>query len=412
MHTLICDLPARMIDELQLPYAPDAVIAREELEAAGACCGCMRCRDEMPGRCALHDSLQGLPETLRATDRLDIISRWTPAGASPLVKRAIDRSLPFFIGLGPRATERTLHLRVWLYGDPDSAERAQAEHAIQALAHDLALEVDGVWFPSRTEEAGRTDQPMGEHRPEPAATDRACSAAPARGSAPERIALINASPKTGPSATAHLLADFADALGAYTRLSGSPQPDIHEVSCMRDGSLGTPDSAQQHDVERALARCDTVVIGYPLYFGSLPSHLLAWLEHAIVAGTFASQVNVYAICNLAAHDPACALPSLTALRSLCRHAGMAWCGGMVAGGGAMIVPVSRSPRMGVWRRKRSESIDALIAAVRMGETVSETAARIGRMPCAADSDAILARCPLPQRLYRITAKRFWLHNPS
>lgn len=410
MHTLICDLTARTVDGLQLSHVPDTVIAREDLEAAGACCGRMRCRTECPGRCVMPDSLQGLADVLRATDRLDIIARWTPAGASPLVKRAVDRSLPFF--MAPRATERTLHLCIWLYGAPDPAERMQAARAIQALARDLALEVDGIWFPASIEDAGRTDLTRAEHQSDPASAGNVCEVAPARGSAPERIALINASPKTGPSATAHLLVDFADALGAYTRLSGSPQPAINDIVCGRDGSLRASGFGQHGDAEGVLAQCDTIVIGYPLYFGSLPSHLLAWLEGAADARTFAPQANVYAICNLASYDPERALPSFAALESLCRHAGLAWCGGLTAAGGAMILPASRSPRMGTWRRKRSEAIDALIAAVRLGETVSEAAERIGRTACAADPDAILARCPLPRPVYRIAARRLWLRSPS
>ncbi len=410
MHTLICDLDQRERDALDLPETPDVIVGREALEASAPCRGCFRCWTETPGRCVMRDRLQDLGALLGATDRLDIISASCFGGYSPLVKRALDRALPY---LHPnfRIVDGQMHhrlrypqslrQRIWLYGTRDDGERTTFLGIARANEVNLGTQVEGIWFPERARDAGRPDGALGALGVGSPVTDAPVLGAPG---APQRIALINASPKAADSATEHLLADFVDALGAYACLSGSPVPKIIDAHCTLRGELSAP-NARKGGVD--LSSCEAIVIGYPLYVDALPAHLAAWLERAAREGALASGTKLYAICNLGSYEAEQALSSLGILRGFCHAAGVSWCGGLAIGGGGMIVPFAHSPRMGGMRRARSEGIDALIAAVRMGLTVQDANERFGREACGLDPSAILARCPTPRAIYKLAAEALW-----
>lgn len=410
MHTLICDLDQRERDALDLPETPDVIVGREVLEASAPCRGCFRCWTETPGRCVMRDRLQDLGGLLGTTDRLDIISASCFGGYSPLVKRALDRALPY---LHPnfRIVDGQMHhrlrypqslrQRIWLYGARDDDERTTFLGVARTNEVNLGAQVEGIWFPERACDAGRPDGALSAPDADGPVADAPVPRAPG---APQSIALINASPKTAESATEHLLADFADALGAYACLSSSPVPKIINARCTLRGELSAPDV---HKGGIDLDSCEAVVIGYPLYFDALPAHLAAWLERAAREGALAPGTKLYAICNLGFYEAEQGLSSFGILRGFCRAAGVSWCGGLAIGGGGMIVPFAYSPRMGGMRRARSEGIDALIAAVRTGLTVQDANERFGRETCDLDPSAILARCPTPRTIYKLIAETQW-----
>ena len=76
--------------------------------------------------------------------------------------------------------------------------------------------------------------------------------------------------------------------------------------------------------------------------------------------------RVYAVCVTGAPDPATAAVALDDLARRCEAAGLRWMGGLAVADGPVVTHAARSPRMG-WRRRRvSEAVDRLVAAIRSG----------------------------------------------
>lgn len=60
------------------------------------CEGCFDCWVKTPGRCKLKDEGYAIPHKLSQAERLIIVTKLFHGGPSPVVKRLIDRCLPFF----------------------------------------------------------------------------------------------------------------------------------------------------------------------------------------------------------------------------------------------------------------------------------------------------------------------------
>lgn len=101
---------------------------------------------------------------------------------------------------------------------------------------------------------------------------------------------------------------------------------------------------------------------------------------------------LYAIACADEHGFVKARAALESLGSACREAGVPWGGGIAVGGGLLVSASARGPRMGRLRRRRSEAIDMLIAAMRSSCGVSA-------LPRQNSSDLIIAPCPVPRFLY-------------
>ncbi len=84
--------------------------------------------------------------------------------------------------------------------------------------------------------------------------------------------------------------------------------------------------------------------------------------------------------------------ALERLRSACRAADVPGGGGIAVGGGLRVSASVRSPRMGRMRRRRSEAIDMLIAAIR-------SSCSVNTLPNQNSSDLFIASCPVPRFLY-------------
>lgn len=378
MRTIICDLTR---DQLAATGAPfDEAVCREELLAARDCTGCFGCWVRTPGRCVLPDSLRDLPSLVARTDELWLFSANAFGGLSPLVKRALDRSIgylhPGFRVVGGELHHRmrsdhALALRVWLYGPSTGAERLCLGRIAEANAVNLGARLGGVRFPGSWRDAGGEKDGSPVTTPEPG---------PSRaGALPRRVALVSASPRGNGSATAHLLGDLAEALGVYARMASMDAPELVDVSCPRAGAAGAEE----------LAGCDTVLLGYPLYVDALPSGLVDLLvrwQESIVPGT-----RVYALANMGFYEPEQILPSFSVIENFCAAAGARWMGGVAVGGGGMTLATAGTPRMGMLRRPVSEAVDRLIAAIRSGTAAGED----------------LVRPAVPRAVYRLAAEARW-----
>lgn len=378
MRTIICDLTRAQLEETGLPF--DEAVCREELLAARDCLGCFGCWVRTPGACVVRDALGDMPALLGRTDELWIISENAFGGLSPLVKRALDRSIgyvhPRFRVVGDELHHRMrsahafiAHVR--LYGPSTAAERACLGKIAAANAVNMGSSVSSVGFPASWRDVGtEKDGPVAPPHEAPEDVGPAL---------PRRVALVNASPRGGGSATAHLLADLAEALPVYARMAGMEAPELVDVHCPNAGAAAADD----------LAGCDAVLLGYPLYVDALPSGLVDLLVRW--RGSVAPGTRVYALSNNGFYEPRQILPSFLVLENFCAAAGARWMGGVAVGGGGMTLVTAGTPRMGAMRRPVSEAIDRLIAAVRSGTEVGD----------------VLVRPPVPRFAYRLAAEWQW-----
>lgn len=389
MRTLICDLDAATRKGLGLDARFDATIGREELEAAGPCRGCFGCWTKTPGRCVLRDTLGDLGPLLGATDELAVVSSGSFGGYGSLVKRALDRSIPY---LHPRFRivdgemhhlmryEGPLDMRVWLYGPSTPEARSRFLRLVRANERNLGAHVRGVWFPPSPHDVDPGRDRANDWRD---GSGEAPDLSPTTGARrpPRRAALLCASPR-GRASTSHaLLDDLADALAAYARVGATACPDLLRLSCTPSGGLAGGD----------LEGADALVVAYPLYVDGLPSGLVALLERLVREGSLPPGIPVYAVGNLGFYESAQLMPSLSQLRAYCGESGASWEGGVAVGGGGMVLPTMGEPRMGTLRRRVSEAVDQLAIALLCGSSLG----------------VVEARCPLPRRAYALAANHQW-----
>lgn len=385
MKTLLCDLTRNEVELLGLNERYDAVVDADDAAASRPCSGCFGCWMRTPSVCTVRDRLGDLSALLGATDELHIASRCTYGGWSAPVKRILDRSLGY---LNPRFTVRngklghrprfTNHLvsKVWFYGPSTESERSCARTLAQADSENRSSALKGVWFPA--DPAG-----IGIEKDDPAIPDHA-PYADAPTALPKRIALINASPRGKHATTELILNDFEDAFNVYACHGASRDSIIPTLSRFIWDQADAFDPHDPTDV-------DTIVLGYPLYCDSLPSHVIELLDEWSDRRALAPTTRLYAIANMGLYEPSQILPSFRMLEHACIHMNLVWCGGVAAGAGGMIPALAGTPRMGIMRRNLSEAIDKLILAVR----------------CGTDAGTIEARAAIPRFAYALAAESQW-----
>ena len=371
MRTIICDLTRAQLEATGVRF--DTAVTREDLAAAHDCAGCFGCWVRTPGACVIRDSLGDLGILLARTKELWIFSQNAFGGFSPLVKRALDRSIGY---LHPnfrmanaqmhhrlRYPDHELTISCWLYGPSTEAERACFGRIASANALNLGARLAGVWFPA--DELG-----AGAEKNAPAVP--AAATQPHAPALPRRVALVNGSPRGARSATAQLLGDFAEALPVYARMAGVGRPEL--VRATR---------------AELLEGCDVVLIGYPLYVDALPGGLVELLERS--RGVISPGTRVYALANMGFYEAEQIVPSFSVIENFCAGSGARWMGGVAVGAGGMLGAIAKSPRMGMLRRGVSEAIDRLIMAVLAGSDAGEGLARPG----------------VPRWAYRLAAETRW-----
>lgn len=194
------------------------------------------------------------------------------------------------------------------------------------------------------------------------------------------LALLDASTGKLGAALLHLADDLEEALGVYERTFAPQQPDgIAQARDIRVQRIMPPiPSAAESTVPEEAARIA----------GAFPGHVRPLYALAVT--------DAYA-CTPAEH-------ALMRLTASCREAGVPWGGGLACGGGSLIEPCARGPRMGRMRRTRSERIDQLIAAIRSRRAVND-------MIDGPASGILLAPCPLPAPLYPLATNFYERHCP-
>ena len=150
---------------------------------------------------------------------------------------------------------------------------------------------------------------------------------------------------------AFLLHDFDAAIRAYARVTGSAEPlpaSVHAV----------------------------------VVFGTLEA-CTAWImaradKHGGAEATdeAAARLYIVAYTDGAARGAACGGADEQAARAAAA-AGFTWCGGCILGRAGALARLTRSPRMGFWRRPVSQACDRVVGAARLGLSLSDAAAVTG-----------------------------------
>ena len=385
MKTLLCDLTDEQINRFELRARYDAIVGADDVARAHVCTGCFGCWTRTPGTCIVRDRLGDVGALLGATDELHIASRCTFGGWSAQVKRILDRSLGY---LDPRFQVKSGELhhllrydsmveRVWFYGPSSEQERATARELAAANSMNRGSTLASVRFLARPEDIGSLTTADAVSAPTPACANPVSVL-------PHRIALVNASPRGGRATTKLILDDFSEALQAYERLDANPYASIPQLAFF---TWNRPNAFDPRD----LSAFGTIVLGYPLYYDSLPSHAIELLDNLIASRAPSSNTRLYAVANMGFYEPSQIAPSFHLLENCCARAGIQWHGGLAVGGGGMVSAVADTPRMGIMRRHLSETTDKLILAVR----------------CGTDAGTIESRCPIPRFAYKLAAEAQW-----
>lgn len=205
--------------------------------------------------------------------------------------------------------------------------------------------------------------------------------------APQRILLVHAkAPADSPAprreldqTASVLLNDFAEAFAVYARLSAADHGDV-AASAPSLQRISLPDiSPSAQGALDKTGRFDAAVIGLAAEYPHVPD-----ISHMVVPGA-----RVYAMCVLAdaaADDDAEQRSidgALGTLAQACRRDDLTWSGCLAVTCAEVLPRLTRSPRMGMFRRPVSEATDRLILSVRTGspfasEAVSPGACRLAR----------------------------------
>lgn len=221
-----------------------------------------------------------------------------------------------------------------------------------------------------------------------------------------RIVLVNAANSSSHTATL-LLEDFADALLAYTRVANSCEPRLWRIAVNNDADNPVrtlPSETFSPDAPTCL------VVAIPLCTETSGRNVQDCLSHTLDAlgypdtctnhsGTLARKPFVYVIAYTDSHATAEAAQELNALEAMYHKQDCSWCGGILLGEASLYPKLFCSPRLGTYRRPLSQAIDRLVAAVRMGTSIEETARITGRSTCENIAVANPGLAPLARRLF-------------
>ena len=159
--------------------------------------------------------------------------------------------------------------------------------------------------------------------------------------------------------------DFADAVGAYSRLSETlaPQVEIEE--------LGAPWETEQR------TEPSSVVLVCPLSTDG--SHVCASreaIENALGCPSCPGSPLIYAIAYAVAPDEV-GRHALDMLHDDVEQLDASWGGALLLGSADTLEHLYRLPRMGAYRRPVSHAIDLLVCAARMREPLAQAMHSIG-----------------------------------
>lgn len=206
------------------------------------------------------------------------------------------------------------------------------------------------------------------------------------------VVLVNAANDSSHTATL-LLEDFADALLAYARVANSSEPQLQRV-VINDAEDGSNRVLPLDDFSPNAPTCLVVAIPFCAETSSRNgqdclSRVLKTLSCTDTctntctnhSDTLAHKPLVYVIAYTDSRATAEVAQEFNALEAICHKQGSSWCGGILLGEASLYPKLFYSPRLGTYRRPLSQAIDRLVAAVRMGASMEETARVTGRSTC-------------------------------
>jgi len=343
-----------ILHDLEEAAAGGLLEAATDIEAFAAkpavrpCLGCFGCWLKTPGVCVIADRGQGFAASVHRHSELVVVSQLTYGGFSPAVKAVMDRCighmLPYFRMQNGEMHHRLrycepLRLRYLFYGEADPEQRAIAERLARANAMNLAAQGSAVAFHSSAEQAlaqalsgeGGAFAEAAACRSDPVGATALgrppeqppASAAPAQCSATLRIALLNGSPKPKGSGSGMLL-DY---------LQGQLPADAQVLSCqiLRQG---------QEAALKAIEGCNAIVIAFPLYVDSLPSHLISFLlaaeQQLAAAAATGKAPKLYILVNNGFYEAGQNAIAVSMAKLFAARAGLQWGSAYMVGAGGML----------------------------------------------------------------------------
>ena len=196
-----------------------------------------------------------------------------------------------------------------------------------------------------------------------------------------------------------LLEDIASATRAYARVCGATYPQ----AMLRDARADTGPSEHTELYPGTADSKAGAALVLALDAGLLqnPTDIKEMFAKDLTAvGAPERSINVYAVVLDDSYDT----PSTDTeeiFGALCDETRTRWSGGMVVAAAAALPHLFRSPRMGLWRRQMSEATDRLVAAIRMGATLTEAAWLMTGEP---GPSMLITRPAIPKFVYRHIGK--------
>lgn len=183
------------------------------------------------------------------------------------------------------------------------------------------------------------------------------------------VAAARGNDTTGNVAAHLVLDDLADALAAYERISAvRTNTPVAHIPCTR---LTVGVTGVRCDTP-APAAPDALVLAGAVTPDTAPDDILAHAAQQIARTTqLPNNACVWGIVLGAGDDVLPCREALLACQAACDALGARWCGGLMVPNADMLPALMRSPRLGAFRRPLSESIDRLIAALRLGRPIDE-----------------------------------------
>lgn len=151
-------------------------------------------------------------------------------------------------------------------------------------------------------------------------------------------------------------------------------------------------AAKQETDWNRLAECQTIIMVFPLYVDSLPSHFLRFLmdfETFLVSRPH-GPISVYGIAQCGFFDGVQNRHALGILECFCEKSGLGWMGGIGLGGAGALAGLPNSCKKAILRRIRQ-----LAASVREGTVYGE------------DSFADIG---MPRALYQMAGNFNWVRE--
>lgn len=192
-----------------------------------------------------------------------------------------------------------------------------------------------------------------------------------------RILLMNGSPKTGESASGTLLQLLQEHL---------QQAECVEVALNRKE---VPDGLLDE-----LKGMDVLVLSFPLYIDSIPSHLLRCMiqiQEYLKEHNLQRPVRFYGIANNGFFDGKQNQLALQTLRHWCNRCGLDYSGGIGLGGGGMVISVKIIPGEHGPKKNMVMALKQLAHAIAMEDQMEE----------------LLLEMSYPEDLYKTQAESSW-----